>query len=237
MKKKQKTIVALMYDFDVEAGDTISLLSWLHFMKSIKIEDLTDGYTITDLVVDKVEMVDIEGLEPIKRLMLYEASDPDNKRRKFYIYERFGSLCGWTFSDFAKVEGGGGNTVLCVFDADGETSPLLTVTSNQTHGARSGHCFTRLASFAVVHCMSPPCIFVNFSIRREKKDVNKGEGGKNEFNISEIKNCENNRSIKVWIIRGIRCSALLFERADSVYLLPMQNAVIKRGIPPSFSVS
>lgn len=113
-------VEALMYDFDVEAGDTISLLSWLHFMKSIKIEDLTDGYTMTDLVVDKVEMVDIEGLEPIKRLMLYEASDPDNKRRKFYIYERFGSLCGWTFSDFAKVEGGGGNTVLCVFDADGE---------------------------------------------------------------------------------------------------------------------
>lgn len=113
-------VEAVMYDFDVEAGDTISLLSWLHFMKSIKIEDLTDGYTMTDLVVDEVEMVDIEGLGPIKRLKLYEASDPDNKRRKFYIYERFGSLCGWTFSDFAKVEGGGGNTVLCVFDADGE---------------------------------------------------------------------------------------------------------------------
>mgnify|MGYP006336079193 FL=1 len=31
-------VEALMYDFDVEAGDTISLLSWLHFMKSIKIE-------------------------------------------------------------------------------------------------------------------------------------------------------------------------------------------------------
>ena len=113
-------IETLMYDFDVEAGDTISLLSWLHFMKNIKIEDLTDGYTITDLVVDKVEMVDIEGLGAIKRLKLYEAKYPSNKSRKFYIYERFGSLCGWTFSDFAEVEGGGGNTVLCVFDADGE---------------------------------------------------------------------------------------------------------------------
>ena len=78
-------VEALMYDFDVEAGDTISLLSWLHFMKSIKIEDLTDGYTMTDLVVDEVEMVDIEGLGPIKRLKLYEVSDPDNKRRKPFL--------------------------------------------------------------------------------------------------------------------------------------------------------
>jgi hypothetical protein len=89
-------------------------------MKNIKIEDLTDGYTITDLVVDKVEMVDIEGLGAIKRLKLYEAKYPSNKSRKFYIYERLGSLRGWAFSDFAEVEGGGGNTVLCVFDADGE---------------------------------------------------------------------------------------------------------------------
>ena len=105
---------ALMYDFDVEIGDTISLLSWLHLMKNITAEGLKADYTIVDLVVDNVEKVDIAHYASLKKITLL---DPRNKDYKFDIYERFGSLRGWMRSDYDWVDGGGVSFMVCAFDA------------------------------------------------------------------------------------------------------------------------
>lgn len=109
---------ALVYDFGVEIGDTISLLHWLHEMKNINSEEIKD--VLRDLIVIDIEMVNIADLEPIKKITLCETKEPEKKRRKFFIYERFGSRRGWLFSDFAEVEGGGSNIMMCAFDANGE---------------------------------------------------------------------------------------------------------------------
>ena len=109
-------IEALMYDFDVEAGDTLSLLGWLHEMKNITAETMEYDETIVDVVVDNVEIVNIGGLE-VKKITLF---DPQNKERKFDIYERFGSPRGWLRSDFGMVDGGGVNFMVCAFDNNDE---------------------------------------------------------------------------------------------------------------------
>ena len=109
-------IEALIYDFDVEVGDTLSLLGWLHLMKNITAEELEDDYTIVDVVVDNVETVSIGDFD-IKKITLF---DPRNKERKFDVYERFGSLRGWLLSDFGMVDGGGVNFMVCAFDNNGE---------------------------------------------------------------------------------------------------------------------
>ena len=109
-------IEALMYDFDVEAGDTLSLLGWLHEMKNITAETMEYDETIVDVVVDNVEIVNIGGLE-VKKITLF---DPQNKERKFDIYERFGSPRGWLRSDFCMVDGGGVNFMVCAFDNNDE---------------------------------------------------------------------------------------------------------------------
>jgi hypothetical protein len=109
-------IEALIYDFDVEVGDTLSLLGWLHLMKNITAEELEDDETIVDVVVDNVETVSIGDFD-IKKITLF---DPRNKERKFDIYERFGSLRGWLRSDFGMVDGGGVNFMVCAFDNNGE---------------------------------------------------------------------------------------------------------------------
>ena len=109
-------IEALMYDFDVEAGDTLSLLGWLHEMKSITAETMEYDETIVDLVVDNVEIVNIGGLE-VKKITLF---NPQNRERKFDTYERFGSLRGWLLSDFGMVDGGGVNFMVCAFDNNDE---------------------------------------------------------------------------------------------------------------------
>ena len=108
---------ALMYDFDVEIGDTISLLSWLHLMKNITAEELEDDYTIVDLVVANIEKVDIAHYNNLKKITLF---DPRNKDYKFDIYERFGSLRGWLRSDYDLVDGGGISFMICAFDANNE---------------------------------------------------------------------------------------------------------------------
>ena len=107
----------LMYDFNVEVGDTISVLSWLHLMKSITAEDLDDDFTIADLVVDKIEEVDIAHYSGLKKITLF---DLRRKDYKFDIYERFGSLRGWMRSDYDWVDGGGVSFMVCAFDEFGE---------------------------------------------------------------------------------------------------------------------
>lgn len=109
---------ALMYDFGAAVGDTISLLHWLHEMKSISPEEIKEVQK--DLIVVDVEMVTIADLEPIKKLTLRSAKEPVNKQQTFSVYERFGYLCGWTITPFAEVEGGGTNYLICAFDANGE---------------------------------------------------------------------------------------------------------------------
>lgn len=107
----------LMYDFNVEVGDTISVLSWLHSMKSITAEDLEDDFTIANLVVDKIEEVDIAHYSGLKKITLF---DLRRKDYKFDIYERFGSLRGWMRSDYDWVDGGGFSFMVCAFDEFGE---------------------------------------------------------------------------------------------------------------------
>ena len=107
----------LMYDFNVEVGDTISVLSWLHSMKSITAEDLEDDFTIADLVVDKIEEVDIAHYSGLKKITLF---DLRRKDYKFDIYERFGSLRGWMRSDYDWVVGGGVSFMVCALDEFGE---------------------------------------------------------------------------------------------------------------------
>lgn len=109
---------ALVYDFGVEVGDTISLLHWLNEMKSIYSEEIKDVQM--DLIVVDIEMVTIADLEPIKKLTLRRAKEPVNKQQTFSVYERFGYLSGWTITPFAEVEGGGANYLICAFDANGE---------------------------------------------------------------------------------------------------------------------
>ena len=111
-------VEALMYDFDVQVGDTISLLHWLHEMENIKSENIENAHT--KLVITNVETVTIAGIEPIKKITFYKPVGKENQRRRYSIYERFGSPRGWLISDFAEVEGGGSNYLICTFDTNGE---------------------------------------------------------------------------------------------------------------------
>ena len=111
-------IEVLLYDLNVEIGDTIKVLNWLHLLKYLNSTNIQDSeYDFSYLVVDNIDYFEDEKYGNLKKVSYHKA---DWENRKVTIYERYGDVTGWTMSSHADVEGGGPGTMICAFDENNE---------------------------------------------------------------------------------------------------------------------
>ncbi len=108
----------LLYDFNVEIGDTIKVWNWLYQLKYIDSTNIQDyEYCFSLLVVDNIDYMEDETYKSLKKITYHKANQ---EHRETTIYERYGDLSGWATSDHAEIDGRGPGIMICAFDATGE---------------------------------------------------------------------------------------------------------------------
>jgi hypothetical protein len=111
-------VEVLLYDFDVEVGDTIKVWNWLHQLKHLNSSNIHNvEYRFSHLVVEKVDYIDDEVYGSLKKITYYRVG---KENIKIIIYERYGALTGWAISKYVDIEGRGHGSMICAFDANDE---------------------------------------------------------------------------------------------------------------------
>ena len=111
-------VEVLLYDFDVEVGDTIKVWNWLRQLKYLNSSNThNEEYRYSYLVVEDVDYIEDEVYGSLKKITYYRVG---RENIKIIIYERYGALTGWAVSNYANIEGGGPGSMICAFDANDE---------------------------------------------------------------------------------------------------------------------
>ena len=114
-------IKVLLYDLDVEVGDTINVLNsllWFWEIDSTNIQE--NKYYFSNLVVKNVENINDKVYGLLKKVTYLETSTNSYENTKMIVYERYGSLSGWNTTPYSLIEGASTGNMICAFDEKGE---------------------------------------------------------------------------------------------------------------------
>ena len=99
---------SLVYNFGAQVGETISVCGIIGSTDKFKM--------MMSIVVDKIDTIEHETYGQL-RVFTYHTNS--NKNETFEVYERYGTLTGWSKYPYTTT-GGGVDFMICAFGANGE---------------------------------------------------------------------------------------------------------------------